>query len=199
MLNCVYVSWSTSELRVRLAPLNWFKPSSKIFYWPFQGGASFVDLLCFCSVLCLLCLCASVYMCFVVTCWERADLLAIVCGVFCEFVTYPGSGVVLDCIDSWSLHLYLLCYFPIWYPGSGVLLDFIDSRFPPFLLCFILIILFLKKWYVRFIILWIFFVTHISCSLCSSVCSLQLWGHLLGKGWPLSSSVCCFFLCFITF
>ena len=30
-------------------------PSSKIFYWPFQGGTSFVDLLCFCSVLCLLC------------------------------------------------------------------------------------------------------------------------------------------------
>ena len=24
-------------------------------YWPFQGGTSFVDLLCFCSVLCLLC------------------------------------------------------------------------------------------------------------------------------------------------
>ena len=47
-------------------------------------------------------LCASVYMCFVVTCWERADLLALICGVYCEFVTflwYPGSGVVLDCID----------------------------------------------------------------------------------------------------
>ena len=26
---------------------------------------------------------------FVVTCWERADLLALVCGVFCEFVTFP--------------------------------------------------------------------------------------------------------------
>ena len=49
------MSWSTSELRVRLAPLNRFKPSSKILYWPFQGGTSFVDLLCFCSVLCLLC------------------------------------------------------------------------------------------------------------------------------------------------
>ena len=31
----------------------------------------------------------TVYMCFVVTCWERADLLALVCGVFCEFVTFP--------------------------------------------------------------------------------------------------------------
>ena len=48
-------------------------------------------------------LCASIYMCFVVTCWERADLLALVC----EFAVslslshwYPGSGVVLDCIDS---------------------------------------------------------------------------------------------------
>ena len=40
---------------MRLAPLNRFKPSSKIFYWPSQGGTSFVDLLCFCSVLCLLC------------------------------------------------------------------------------------------------------------------------------------------------
>ena len=34
-------------------------------------------------------LCASVYMCFVVTCWERAYLLALVCGVYCEFVTFP--------------------------------------------------------------------------------------------------------------
>ena len=32
---------------------------------------------------------ASVYMCFVVTCWERADLLALVCGVYYEFVTFP--------------------------------------------------------------------------------------------------------------
>ena len=83
------MSWSTSELRVRLAPLNRFKPSSKIFYWPFQGGTSFVDLLCF-VLSCVCCvLCASVYMCFVVTCWERADLLALVCAVFCEFVTFP--------------------------------------------------------------------------------------------------------------
>ena len=49
-----------------------------------------MDLLCFCSVLCLLCFVrVSVYMCFVVTCWERADILALVCGVYCEFVTFP--------------------------------------------------------------------------------------------------------------
>ena len=34
----------------------------------------------FCLVFAMF-LCASVYMCFVVTCWERADLLALVCGV----------------------------------------------------------------------------------------------------------------------
>ena len=52
---CVYIHiWIKGEVG---APLNRFKPSSEIFYWPFQGGTSFVDLLCFCSVLCLLCLC----------------------------------------------------------------------------------------------------------------------------------------------
>ena len=53
------VSWSTSELRARLAPWNWFKPSSKIFYWPFQGGTSFVDfffLSCVCYVFVRVCL-----------------------------------------------------------------------------------------------------------------------------------------------
>ena len=48
-------------------------------------------------------LCASVYMCLVATCWERADLLV-------SFVVptvnlslshwHPGSGVVPDCIYS---------------------------------------------------------------------------------------------------
>ena len=46
-------------------------------------------------------LCASIYMCFAVTCWERADPLALVCGVCLSLSHwYPGSGVVLDCIDS---------------------------------------------------------------------------------------------------
>ena len=87
---------------------------SKIFYWPFQGGTSFVDLLCFCSVLCLLCF---VRVCLYVLC---GHLLGKGCplGSRLWFVVstvslslshwYPGSGVVLDCIDSWSLHPYLL-------------------------------------------------------------------------------------------
>ena len=48
---------------------------------------------------------ASIHCCLVVvTCWERADLLALVGDVYCIFVTfpswYPGSGVVLYCIVS---------------------------------------------------------------------------------------------------
>ena len=46
-----------------------------------------MDLLCFCSVLCLLCF---VHVCLCVLCGHllgKADLLALVCGVYCEFVT----------------------------------------------------------------------------------------------------------------
>ena len=40
---------------------------------------------------------ASVYMSLVVTCWEMADLLTL--SLLLSH-WYPGSGVVLDCIDS---------------------------------------------------------------------------------------------------
>ena len=45
------------------------------------------SVICFCLVF-VMPLCLSVYLCLVVTCWERAGLLALVCGV-CEFVTFP--------------------------------------------------------------------------------------------------------------
>ena len=62
-----------------------------------------MDLLCFCSVLCLLCLCASVYMCFVVPAGKGLTswLSFVVSSVSLSLSHwYPGSGVVLDCIDS---------------------------------------------------------------------------------------------------
>ena len=93
------------------APWNRFKPSSKTFYCMFQGGTSFVDLLCFCSVLCLLCLCARLFICAL---WSPAgkgltSWLSFV--VFnCEFVTFPLVSLV-RCgawlYHSWSLHPYL--------------------------------------------------------------------------------------------
>ena len=65
---------------------------------------SFVDPLCFCSVLCLLCLCVRLFICALrspagkgLTSW----LLLVVSAVsLSRSHWYPGSGVVLDCIDS---------------------------------------------------------------------------------------------------
>ena len=50
---------------------------------------SFVDFLCFFCLVLVMPLCASVNLCLVVTCWERADLLALVCDYNFEFVTFP--------------------------------------------------------------------------------------------------------------
>ena len=98
---CVFIYiWTKGKVG---APLNRFKPSSKIFYWPFQGSTSFVNLVCFfCLVFAMplyasvymylvvtCCGHLSVYMCLVVTCWERADLLALVCGVLLWVCYFP--------------------------------------------------------------------------------------------------------------
>ena len=71
-----------------------------------------MDLLCFCSVLCLLCLCARLFICAL---WSPAgkgltSWLSFVVSTVSLSLShrYPGSGVVLDCIDSWYLHPYLL-------------------------------------------------------------------------------------------
>ena len=71
-----------------------------------------MDLLCFCSVLCLLCLCARLFICAL---WSPAgkgltSWLSFVVSTVSLSLSYwyPGSGVVLDCIDSRSLHPYLL-------------------------------------------------------------------------------------------
>ena len=107
---CVLIQiWTKGEAG---APLNRFKPSSKP--WPFQGGASFVDYLC--------------YFCHVLLCFH-ARLFFIPCGhllgtswplgspLWCLTVSlslshwYPWSGVVLDCIESWSLPSFLVLFF----------------------------------------------------------------------------------------
>ena len=59
---------------------------------------------CFLSCVCY----AFVHVCLYVpcvTCWERADHLALVCGVYLLVCHFPvgilgQAGVVLDCIDS---------------------------------------------------------------------------------------------------
>ena len=69
------------------------------------SGTSFVDLLCFCSVLSrLLCLCACLFICAL---WSPAgkgltSWLSFVMSAVSLSLShwYPVSGVVLDCIDS---------------------------------------------------------------------------------------------------
>ena len=58
--------------------------------------ASFMFLFCLVFAMSLS---ASVYMCFVATCWERADLLCLTVSLSLSH-WYPGSGMVLDCFDS---------------------------------------------------------------------------------------------------
>ena len=54
------MSWPTSELRVRLARRETnLSPPVKYFNLPFQGGASFVDHLCY---FCLVLLCFRVHL-----------------------------------------------------------------------------------------------------------------------------------------
>ena len=67
----------------------------------------------FFSVLCLLCLCARLFICAL---WSPAEKGLPSCSrLWCLTVSlslsywFPRSGVVLDCIDSCSLHPYLLC------------------------------------------------------------------------------------------
>ena len=48
-----------------------------------------MELLCFLCLVFAMPFCASVYMCLVVNCWERADLLALIVVFNCEFVTFP--------------------------------------------------------------------------------------------------------------
>ena len=82
----IYLSWSTSEIRVRLVPSNMFKPSSKLFV--FHVCHAVLSVHCSLAgkglVSWLSCMwCFHVFRHFLMCC--------------------PGSGVLLDCIDSWFL------------------------------------------------------------------------------------------------
>ena len=90
-------------------PAKYFTDCSKVvlLLWIFYVFCFF-----FCLVF-VMPLHASVYLCLVVTCWEKGWPLG--SRLWCLTVSlslshwYHGSGVVLDCIDSWSLLRYLLC------------------------------------------------------------------------------------------
>ena len=121
---CVLIHiWTKGEVG---APLNWFKPSSKIVYWPFQGGTSFVDLLCFFLSCVCYCLCTCPFICVL---WSPAgkgvtSWLSVVVSD-CEFVTFPFVSWVrcgtwsyrslifepLFTLTSWLSFLMSICEF----------------------------------------------------------------------------------------
>ena len=118
----IYVSWSTSELRVRLARCE-TGLSPPVKYFTDRSGA--VLLLWIFYVFVLSCVCyVFVHVCLYVLCghllgkgWPLGSRLWCLTVSLSLSNWYPGSGVVLDCIDSWSLHPYLvLAYWPniIW-------------------------------------------------------------------------------------
>ena len=53
---------------------------------------------------------ASVHCCLVMTCWEKADLLALVCDVYCVFVTFPGG--IMGQVRYLIVSILDLCHLP---------------------------------------------------------------------------------------
>ena len=99
-------------LRVRLAPLSMLKPSNKnTFTDRSKAMLRLWMLFVICVFLCYTVLYATGSL--VSNCWEKADLLALLCAVFsCVFVTFPYGilGQVRFLIIS-ILDLCLLPYF----------------------------------------------------------------------------------------
>ena len=72
-------------------------------------------------------LCASVYMCFVVTCWERADLLALVCGVLLRVCHFPIC--ILGQVWYLSVSIPDLCTLTYFYTLAEILSNiFVKKR-----------------------------------------------------------------------
>ena len=123
-------------------------------------------------------------MCFVVTCWERADLLALVCGVFCEFVTFP--------LVSWVRCGTWLYRFLIFAPLLTLIHTWIKGEVgavKPGLSPSVNILLTVpRRYFSRGSFM--FFLSCV-CYVFMYVCLYVLCGHLLGKGWPLGSRLWC--------
>ena len=76
---------TSSKRFVEFPPICLFWCLSYIHFprWYFFCGSFVLFMSCVCHTF------TSVHCCLVVTCWERADLLALVCDVYCVFVTFP--------------------------------------------------------------------------------------------------------------
>ena len=113
----IYVSWSTFELRLRFVRHETsFSPPVNFF----TGRSKAVLLLWIIRVIYVLCL-SCFRVCSLLPCghlkgnaWPLGSCLWCLLW-FCYFhIWYPGTGVVVDCIDSWSLPSFLL-WCPFWF------------------------------------------------------------------------------------
>ena len=96
----IYVSWSTSEIRVRLVPSNMFKSFSNFLIDRSKTVLFCRSFLLFVSRVWLCYTVLSVPCRFVVTWWERVDLLALLCVMFsCVCVIFPQG----DLVQMWYL------------------------------------------------------------------------------------------------
>ena len=108
MFKCVLLG----EILILKKPWNQLKPSSKIFLLMvprrcFFCGSIMLYMSCFCY--------AFVFVCLLMPCghllgkgWPLGSRLWCLIVKLSLSHWYPGSGVVLACIDSWSLPFYLL-------------------------------------------------------------------------------------------
>ena len=87
LIKFLCVPWSTSELRVRLVPLNILSPQVFLLTVPRQ---------CF----------------FFWVCYVFAFVMSL---LYCRVCSLPGKGLtfLLSCV----LRFLVFCHFPIWYPG----------------------------------------------------------------------------------
>ena len=103
------------EIRVRLVRRETgLSPTVKYFYWPFQSSASSVDHL---GYFCLVFVMLSCTPFFLMPCghllgkgWPLGSRLWCIIVKLSLSHWYPGSGLVLVCIDSWSLPSFFLMY-----------------------------------------------------------------------------------------
>ena len=107
----LYCVWSKTFTMILVYTVNYFLKCRKMRKMS-QGGTPFVDLYVF-FLSCVYY--AFVRVCLYVPCghllgkgWPLGSRLWCLTGSLSLSHCYPGSGVVLDCIDSWSLHPYLL-------------------------------------------------------------------------------------------
>ena len=83
LLSSLIVCWW-----VRLQTLWRFRLKDfKYFYWPFHGGDSFVDYLCYFCLVFVMLTCTPVCWCLVVTSWQKGWPLGFLSD--CEVVTFP--------------------------------------------------------------------------------------------------------------